>query len=51
MRRLEGQIAIITGSGAGIGFAIAKKFLEHGAKVLINDLHHEKLGLAKVKLI
>lgn len=41
MKKLDGQIAIVTGSGTGIGFAIAKKFLEHGAKVLINDVNHQ----------
>lgn len=34
---LEGQVAIITGSGRGIGAAAAKLFAEHGAKVVVSD--------------
>lgn len=37
-RILENQVAIITGSGRGIGAAAAKIFAEAGAKVVVNDL-------------
>jgi 3-oxoacyl-[acyl-carrier protein] reductase len=35
MRELEGQIAIVTGAGRGIGESISKRFAEMGAQVLL----------------
>ena len=32
---LEGRIALITGGSSGIGYAIAKKFLSSGCRVII----------------
>ena len=40
---LKGKIALITGGSGGIGFAIAKKFLDHGCKVIIAGTNEEKL--------
>jgi 3-oxoacyl-[acyl-carrier protein] reductase len=34
--RLSGQVAIVTGSSRGIGYAVAKRFAMEGAKVVIN---------------
>ena len=38
MKKLEGKIAIVTGSGRGIGQAIAQKLAGEGASVMVNDL-------------
>jgi NAD(P)-dependent dehydrogenase (short-subunit alcohol dehydrogenase family) len=38
-RRLDGKISIITGAGQGIGAAIAQRFAEEGAKVVIAELN------------
>ena len=38
MKKLEGKIAMVTGSGRGIGQAIALKLAREGAKVMVNDL-------------
>jgi rhamnulose-1-phosphate aldolase/alcohol dehydrogenase len=40
---LSGRIALITGSAGGIGKAIARKFIEEGAVVVLNDMNAERL--------
>jgi NAD(P)-dependent dehydrogenase (short-subunit alcohol dehydrogenase family) len=36
--RLDGKIAIVTGSGTGIGAATARRFAQEGARVVLADL-------------
>ena len=53
MSKFQGKIALITGSGTGIGKAIATKFVEQGASVIILGRRKEPLedaakGLQKI---
>jgi len=42
-KALSGRVALITGSAGGIGKAIAKKMVEEGAVVVLNDMNAERL--------
>ena len=46
-KSLSGHIALVTGSAGGIGKAIAKKFADEGAVVVINDNDITRLQTAK----
>jgi rhamnulose-1-phosphate aldolase/alcohol dehydrogenase len=50
-RPLSGKVALITGSGGGIGKAIARKFAEEGACVILNDMNAERLAEAKEEFV
>ncbi|MGJ1197644.1 bifunctional aldolase/short-chain dehydrogenase [Sphingobacterium spiritivorum] len=43
-KALSGKIALVTGSAGGIGKAIAKKFVNEGAVVVLNDMNAERLA-------
>ena len=41
LKRLEGKVAIVTGAGQGIGYAIGKRFAEEGAHVVVAEINRE----------
>src|SRR5580658_2399650 len=46
MSKLQGKVAVITGGSAGIGFAIAKRFVDEGAFVFITGRRQKELDEA-----
>jgi rhamnulose-1-phosphate aldolase/alcohol dehydrogenase len=46
-KALSGRIALVTGSAGGIGKAIAKKFADEGACVIINDNDESRLDATR----
>ena len=50
-KALSGKIALVTGSAGGIGKAIAKRFAQEGAVVVLNDLNQDRLADAKAEFI
>jgi NAD(P)-dependent dehydrogenase (short-subunit alcohol dehydrogenase family) len=43
MTKLQGKVAVVTGGTAGIGFAIAKRFVDEGAYVFITGRRQKEL--------
>ncbi len=50
LRLLEGRAAIVTGSARGLGLAMAQRFLEQGASVVLSDLDRDALDRAVASL-
>ena len=50
MSLLTGQTAVITGGAQGLGYAIAERFIEEGARVVLGDLNLEATKDAVEKL-
>ena len=48
---LEGKTVLVTAAaGTGIGFAVARRCVEEGARVMISDIHERRLGEAVERL-
>jgi len=41
MGELDGKVAVITGSGRGIGEATARKLAANGARIVVSDIDHD----------
>ncbi|ARK10742.1 bifunctional aldolase/short-chain dehydrogenase [Fibrella sp. ES10-3-2-2] len=50
-KALSGKIALVTGSGGGIGKAIAKKMAAEGACVILNDIDQDRLEASKAEFV
>jgi rhamnulose-1-phosphate aldolase/alcohol dehydrogenase len=50
-KTLSGKVALVTGSAGGIGKAVAKKYAEEGACVVLTDLDEERLEKTRLDFI
>ncbi|MCE3286350.1 MAG: Oxidoreductase, short chain dehydrogenase, partial [Steroidobacteraceae bacterium] len=50
MPALQDKVAIVTGAAQGLGLAIARRFTEEGARVLLADLNAEAVERAAAML-
>ncbi len=50
-KTLSGKVALVTGSAGGIGKAVAKKYAEEGACVVLTDLDKDRLEKTRLEFI
>ncbi|MEV7415393.1 SDR family oxidoreductase [Streptomyces sp. NPDC089919] len=50
MGQLDGKVAVVTGGSAGIGLAIARRFVQEGARVYLTGRREAELTLATASL-
>ena len=50
MSLLAGRTAVVTGAAQGLGFAIAQRFVDEGARVVLGDLNLDATQVAAEKL-
>ena len=50
MKRLNGNVTLITGGGKGIGFGLAEAFAEEGSNLVLTGRTESRLLEAKQKL-
>jgi len=48
--RLDGKIALVTGAGGPMGEAVARRFAEEGASLVVSDISGARLGAAVERL-
>lgn len=44
--RLEGKVALLTGAARGVGLAVARRFVQEGARVIMTDVNEQQLNEA-----
>ncbi|WP_430332536.1 3-oxoacyl-ACP reductase FabG [Rhodococcus sp. ACT016] len=50
MTLLDNRVAVVTGGAQGLGFAIAQRYIEEGARVVVGDLDKEATDAAVERL-
>ena len=48
--RLKDKVAVVTGAGSGMGLAIARRFIEEGARVIAADWHPDAVKAAATQI-